>query len=278
MTTTPPNPHAIARLDPQALIAKAIEAGSGIDTLERLVTLAKDIRQVSAREAWYDAMAEFQRKCPPIFKTKEARIATRTGGTYAYSYAPLDEILRTIQPVMSELGLSIAWVGSKVENNTVYSSCRISHRLGHSEESGLFAMPFQNDGRMNAAQIVGSASTYAKRYSLLAILGMAPEDDDDAQGTEPDAVRKAKDLRERTGSGVMDTAAREPIDEAQSSLPTPEEDRTYLIAEIKRLAKNIPAGDKAEAATTYGIVDSLEKTDTAALNDLLGWMRTRVKK
>ena len=252
-TTPPPNPQAIARLDPQALLAKAIETGAGIDTLERLVTLAKDIRQVTAREAYFEAIAQFKRDCPRIKKD-----ATANAGQYSYSYATLDGILDTVDPLLSQVGLTVSWK-QKHEGNAVHASCLITHKLGHQEESGFVAVPFETTGRMNPAQRVGSAATYAKRYSLLAVLGLAPEDDDDARGTQA-------------------PPAREPVDEAQASLPTPDEDRAYLIAEIKRLAKNIPAGDKAEAALTYGINDTLDKTDTAALNDLLGWMRTRVKK
>lgn len=175
----------LMRLDPQALISKAIEAGSGIDTMERLVALAKDVREVQAREAWYSAMAEFQRVCPSIKKTATAKIVTRSGPGYTYRYAPLDEIMTTIQPVMGPLGLSVSW-RSRIEPAQVIVSCRVSHTLGHHEESGDIAMPVvQGDGTgANPAQRVGIAATYAKRYSLLGIIGMAPEDDDDAQSQE----------------------------------------------------------------------------------------------
>lgn len=176
---------ALARLDPQALITKALETGAGIDTMERLVALAKDVREVQAKEAWYQAMAEFQRTCPAIKKTKEARIATRTGPGYVYRFAPLDEIMSTIQPVMGPLGLSVSW-RSRVEPAQVVVACRVSHTLGHHEESGEIAMPVvQGDGSgANPAQRVGIAATYAKRYALLGIIGMAPEDDDDAASQE----------------------------------------------------------------------------------------------
>ncbi len=170
----------LARLDPQALIEKAIESGSGIETMERLVALAKDVRAVQAREAWYEAMAEFQRRCPPIKKTRSAKIQTARA-SYSYSYAPLDEILSTIQPVMGDLGLSVSWRG-RVEADKVIQNCRISHVLGHHEESGDVPMPIVlgDDGRgANPMQRVGIATTYAKRYSLLSIIGMAPEDDED---------------------------------------------------------------------------------------------------
>ena len=112
----------LARLDPQALISQAIQTGAGIDTLERLVALATTVREVQAREAWYAAMAEFQRTCPAIKKTATAKIVTRGGGSYAYHFAPLDEIMGVIQPIMGPLGLSVSW-RSKVEPKAVIVTC-----------------------------------------------------------------------------------------------------------------------------------------------------------
>jgi ERF superfamily len=181
-----------AQLDPQALIERAIDAGAGIDTMERLFALAKEMREVKAKEAWYAAISEFQKDCPPIKKTATAKIQTRGGTGYTYRYAPLDEITSVIAPVMGRLGLSVSW-RSRVEPEQVIVSCRVSHTLGHHEESGEIAIPISQgaaDG-MGATppQRVGIASTYAKRYSLLSIIGMAPEDDDDA-GSAGDGQRE----------------------------------------------------------------------------------------
>jgi len=176
-----------ARLDPQALISQAIGTGAGIDTLERLVALAKEVREVQATEAWYEAMAEFQRTCPRIVKSSTVKTAR-----YSYRFAPLDEICSTIQPVMGPLGLSMRWTTPRIESDKVTVACLISHRLGHVESSGDLVMPIMGatqrtdgsgEGGANAAQRVGISLTYAKRYALLGIIGLAPEDDDDA--TDP---------------------------------------------------------------------------------------------
>lgn len=176
-------PVALARLDPQALIAQAVASGAGIETLERLVALAKDVREVQAREAWYEAMAEFQRSCPPIKKTAKAKIKTKGGAEFTYKFAPLDEITSTIAESMGAQGLSISWRSPKIEENRVVQICRVSHTLGHHEESGEVSIPIETavegGSGANPAQRVGIAMTYGKRYSLLAIIGKAPEDDDD---------------------------------------------------------------------------------------------------
>lgn len=185
-THAPEQVAVVTRLDPQALIAAAVSGGSSIETLERLVTLAKDVQAHEAKAAWHRAMAEFQRQCPPIRKTRTARITTRTGGGYQYSYAPLGEIMDKIAPVMGPLGLSVSYRVSH-EPEAIVAVARVSHELGHYEESGPVRMPVAKyDGTgANQAQLVGIASTYAKRYALLAIIGLSPEDDPDARGNEP---------------------------------------------------------------------------------------------
>lgn len=191
---SPAPPPKVAQLeritmDPQALIKEAVAASAPIDTIERLMDLAKDLRAQQAREAWYGAMAMFQRTCPPITKTREARIATKHGPGYRYTYAPLGEIMTTILPVMGPLGLSVSY-RTRHEGDRVIASCVISHEFGHSEASGDIGMPITHgdpDKGANPMQRVGIASTYAKRYALLAIIGLAPEDDPDGQGGKAEA-------------------------------------------------------------------------------------------
>lgn len=192
MATTPQvidrrEPMALALLDPQALISKALETGAGIETMERLVALAERVQKITAKQAYDDAMAEFQRACPSIHKTREARIATRTGGGYRYTFAPLDEITTVISPSMGAVGLSFRWRVPtpeewKPEPDKVAVICRITHAMGHYEESGIVVMPVERAAEggsgANPMQRVGIAMTYAKRYSLLTAIGRSPEDDD----------------------------------------------------------------------------------------------------
>ena len=186
---------ALASVDPQALISQAIAAGAGIETMERLVALAREVRQMAARDAWYEAMARFQGECPSIYKTRSATIRTRQGGSYAYSFAPLDEIKPKVDPVLAKFGLSARWTSPVIEPTKVTVECLVSHELGHSESSGPVTMPIiqgQEDTGANPMQRVAIAMTYAKRYSLLNILGLAPEADEDGggkgNGQEPTAA------------------------------------------------------------------------------------------
>ena len=168
----------IRRLEPQSLLAAAIEKGASVETLEKLLALAKDVRAEQAREAFNRAFAEFQHQCPVITKTKTAKIQGRSGGSYSYSYTPLEEITKQIVPVMTPLGLSISYRMSGTKD-TVVAVAVITHELGHSKESGEVCMPVTVGGSgANPAQCVGIAATYARRYALLSVTGISPQDED----------------------------------------------------------------------------------------------------
>lgn len=178
---------ALQKIDPQALITKALESGANIEVLERLVSLSERVRETSAKEAFQTAFVNFQAECPPIKKNKVARIQGRSGGSYSYKYADLDEIVQTISPVMQKYGLSWSWSAPRTDTTHAYVACTIAHVHGHKESSGEVAMPIGgSDSGANPAQRVGIALTYARRYSLTGILGIAPEDDTDAHGSEAD--------------------------------------------------------------------------------------------
>ena len=53
MSTLP----AVRTIDAQALLAQAIDKGTDVDTLERLVALGKDMLELQARQAFAEAMA-----------------------------------------------------------------------------------------------------------------------------------------------------------------------------------------------------------------------------
>jgi len=186
---TPPPTTKLAVQDPQALLARAIEVGAGIETIERLVSLAKEVRAFQAREAWYTAMAAFQANLPEIKKTLTARIQGRA--QFSYTYAPLDEMLAAVRPVLGAHGLSVSWRTPAPQPDRVSVACRVAHELGHVEDSGEVSTPIDNTSSATPPQRVGSAMTYCRRYSMMNILGIAPEADDDANGAPEEPEKRS---------------------------------------------------------------------------------------
>lgn len=117
------------------------------------------------------ALIAAQSEFPPITRDKEVEVKTRSGGVYTFKYAPLDSIIEKVRPVLTKNGL--AFIQSAGDKN-------ICTRLIHSSGEWLETDAMPVLASSGSAQDYGSGITYAKRYQLAALLGIASEDDDDA--------------------------------------------------------------------------------------------------
>lgn len=128
--------------------------------------------------AWAKAWVKAQSELPDIPKTKTANIPTKSGGSYSYEYADLADVLTIVRPVLNKNGLAVSQslTGGP---GTLEVTTRVYHTAGHCEEFGPLVLHTGND-----AQSAGSAATYARRYSLAAVLGVAPDNDDDGRAAK----------------------------------------------------------------------------------------------
>ena len=120
------------------------------------------------------AIAKAQGEFPPIVKDKTAK-----AGTYSYDYADLASILALVRPVLSKHGLALI---QRLENPSG-GGPSIRTELRHAD-GGVVAASFPL-GEWSTPQQLGSSSTYIRRYALCAMLGIAAEEDDDAQSVAP---------------------------------------------------------------------------------------------
>jgi len=171
------------RLDVGALIQQAVEHGSTVDTLERLLAMAKDVRAEQSRSAWHRAMADFQNDVPEVLKSKIAKVRTKSGAEYTYHYAPLQDLISAVRPKLAEHGLSVTFE-TAVTKDHVLARCLVGHAEGH-VQACEFVIPIDLQSHMNPAQQVASACTYARRYAYMSALGLSPEDDDDGAASGP---------------------------------------------------------------------------------------------
>ena len=161
--------------NPENLIAKAIEQGTPVEALERLLAMRKDLLEEQARSAYYEALGAFQSECPIIQKTKHVR---DRGGSVRYSYATMEDIAKQVAPILQKNGLSYTLNGKQSDGfYTAY--CTISHKLGYSAEPSEFSVPIDKEAFMNDSQKSGSARTFANRYAFCNALGIMTGDQDD---------------------------------------------------------------------------------------------------
>ena len=162
---------------PMASAIAALQAGMSIEQMQGIMSLQKDWESNEARKAYVADMAEFKRNPPEIYKTKQVAFS----GT-AYNHATLGDVAKAIVDSLARHGFSHSWE-TKQSNGMITVTCKITHRLGHSESTTMEATP-DNSGKKNAIQQVASSVTYLSRYTLLAACGLATMDmpDDDGQG------------------------------------------------------------------------------------------------
>lgn len=121
-------------------------------------------------------------------------------------YADLASIVKMIQPVLHKNNLAVIQTMEDVESG-VGVRTTLLHSSGQYISGVVRMTPSKND-----PQGIGSAITYARRYSLSAILGLATEEDDDgaaASGTvvTKSAPAKTPDMaKKKTGASTVDKA------------------------------------------------------------------------
>jgi hypothetical protein len=109
-----------------------------------------------------------------VVKDRKADIDTKAGGKIRYSYADLGSALDKARPVLKANGLAVSQPPIN-DGHDVAVTTIVMHSSGE-----WLAFPPVTIPAGPSAQNKGSAITYARRYSLMAILGMATEDDDGA--------------------------------------------------------------------------------------------------
>jgi hypothetical protein len=192
-----------------SILRLAVEKQVPVETLERLVALQERMSDRAAASEFAQALADFQAECPPIRKTETAEIVGRDAGRkFTYSFAPLDEIARTIRPLLHRRGLSYSW-DQKIDKGLLECTCKLLHVNGHFQTSTFTVPTESSSGAMSPAQKNGSALTFARRYSLTAVLGLTSTDEDsDApqRSTEPITPDQVADLENRMEEVGADAA------------------------------------------------------------------------
>lgn len=124
------------------------------------------------------ALAAAQKKIKAPKKTRHVDYEYK-GQRTKYSYADLADCVEAIKP-LADHGLSVTQTTGFHEPLGFVLITRLSHSSGEFIDSYY---PLPSPASLKP-QAFGSAMTYARRYSLSAIVGFASEDDDDGQAAQ----------------------------------------------------------------------------------------------
>ena len=121
----------------------------------------------------YTDLIEVQKAIPTIAKTSKA--------VYG-NYANFDDIIKIVRPLLNEHNFVLVQK-TQTQQGEQFTSIGIVteliHVSGEKITSDPFIVPLQSEKGKSLAQTAGSILTYAKRYSLCALLGIATGDDTD---------------------------------------------------------------------------------------------------
>jgi hypothetical protein len=137
------------------------------------------------------ALVELQGMLPRVTKTETGTIPGKDGKQgYSYKYADLADVSRAVLPLLAKCGL--AFTALPDVQNGAFGLCYQLRHVSGEQASGFYPLP---DPARTTPQQVGTAITYARRYSLCAATGVAPDGDDDDAGSATRGFESFDDAR-----------------------------------------------------------------------------------
>ncbi len=154
------------------------------------------------------ALARVQAELPKLERDRTVTVQQKNGDTYSYSYATLANLTETVLPLLAKHGLSFVAMPGAGTDGKMCVRYQLLHESGESL-GGEF--PISGEGGI---QMIGGRITYARRYCLAAVVGVAADEDDEArladEGRPATAQRAAPRGRQQT----------RPAGEAREDRPT----------------------------------------------------------
>lgn len=152
------------------VIENMVSSGNfDVNVARELIEMQKDIMKQQAIINFNHDFSLMSKKIPVIAHTKKS---------YSTTYAPLEDIVTVVQPILSEHGFSVSFSTQQNGIESVKIICTLMHKDGHTATTELELPTEAVTKGMNKMQAIGAAITYGKRYTLCGILNITTTGDD----------------------------------------------------------------------------------------------------
>ena len=152
------------------VIENMVSSGNfDVSVARELIEMQKDIMKQQAIINFNHDFSLMSKKIPVIAHTKKS---------YSTTYAPLEDIVKIVQPILSEHGFSVSFSTQQNGIESVKIVCTLMHKDGHTATTELELPTEAVTKGMNKMQAIGAAITYGKRYTLCGILNITTTGDD----------------------------------------------------------------------------------------------------
>ena len=153
------------------------------------------------------ALAKAQGEFKAIPKNKTGKVSgeTKTGKafSYEYKYAALPDVLEGVKAALSQNGLAVVQA-TMISGGVIVLRTRVVHLSGQWIESDYPVCSITGEH-----QKMGAAMTYARRYALTSLIGVAADEDADGNGAESVRDDHAADMRPPSRARVNSRAEAE---------------------------------------------------------------------
>lgn len=194
----------------------------------------------------WESFALAQEQFGPLIKNKV--------GAHKASYAPLDGVLEMVRPILNDNGLVLTQP-TLIEDGVLIVKTLLVHKTSKEmHECNYPAGPLTLQH-----QQLGAGVTYARRYSLLSILGVFPENEDDdgekagAAGGERTPLRDPPPRQQQTNASQAKKADVWPrfVEKLRSFTDLDELERWWSDASTQRAVDAMPGLWPEQAAEEY---------------------------
>lgn len=162
------------------------------------------------------ALAAFQADIPTIRKGNTARVDGQKG-SYSYDYADLSDVTAEVLPRLASFGLVWVTRPDTADDGTINLHYSLSHVKSGEKIEGHVAVGRKGD----RWQDVGASLTYARRYMLVSVTGIAPGgDDNDGQNATVGSERPAPPAKQYLPEGLYDLSSIDSVKAAEQMFYT----------------------------------------------------------
>lgn len=202
---------------------------------------------------WDGERAPFAKAFVAAQMATEAVKKAATNPAFKSKYADLSEVVEAVVPALNKAGIGVMQF-PEFDGDWVSVTTTLMHESGASVTGTLRLRPSKAD-----PQGVGSAITYGRRYSLLAMTGAAPEDDD---GNSASGPREKTAPQEAPKPPTLSERADRFVTTLRGLATATERERAYKLA--SKLLADLDASDPERLVEINRLYEDMQAEQVAA--------------
>lgn len=140
------------------------------------------------------ALAKAQGAIPNPGRNREVTVRSDKGN-YKFKYATLDAIVDVVRAPLAANGLAFTQSLGTADGGKMVLTTLLTHASGQWLRCDT---PVMVEGA--GMQRLGSAQSYARRYAISSLLGIATDEDDDANSADGNVITESRDRRNSSNS------------------------------------------------------------------------------